>query len=120
MPDGYAATEKQAWQWAAIIHISALVGLLISGIGLVLGPLLLWLIKRNDHPFIDEQGKEAVNFQITMFIGLCVGSVLSFILIGIPILLVVVGMMIIFPIIAAVKTSEGIPYRYPYTLRLVK
>lgn len=120
MVEGARATENQARQWAAIIHVSGIAGLLVSGFGLVLAPLVLWLIKRNDHEFIDDQGKEAVNFQLTMLLGILIGLVLTFILVGLVILLIVGIMAIVYPIIAAIKASEGIPYRYPYTLRLIK
>ena len=55
------------YKWAMVCHLAALVGLLGNGIGFLLGPLVVWLFKNEDDPFIDEQGKEAVNFQITMF-----------------------------------------------------
>jgi uncharacterized Tic20 family protein len=103
-----------------LCHLSALVGLLGNGIGFLLGPLIVWLIKREEHPFIDEQGKEAVNFQITMFIGFAVSAVLVFLLIGIPLLLILGVLDIVFPIIAAIKTSKGEHYRYPFAIRLIK
>ena len=115
-----AGPSKDACNWAMLCHLSALVGLLGNGIGFILGPLIVWLIKKEEHPFIDEQGKEAVNFQITMFIAFAVSAVLIFVLIGIP-LLVILGILdIVFPIIAAIKTSNGEHYRYPFALRLIK
>lgn len=114
------ASEKSARQWATIIHLSPLVGLLGNGIGFVLAPLILWLIKRNDHPFIDDQGKEAVNFQITMSIATLAGALLLVIGIGFIIIAVAVALATIFPILAAIKSSDGVAYRFPFSIRFIK
>jgi uncharacterized Tic20 family protein len=111
---------REACKWAMICHIVALVGLLGNGIGFLLGPLLAWLIKKDDHPFIDEQGKEAVNFQITMFIAAFLSALLVLVLIGILFLIVVGILMIVFPIIAAIRANEGEHYRYPLSIRFIK
>jgi len=111
---------RNARQWATICHVSALVGLLGNGIGFLLGPLIIWLIKREEHPFIDKQGKEAVNFQITMFIILAISAILCLLLIGFAFLVVVGLLMTIFPIIAAVKSNYGEDYRYPISIRFIK
>jgi len=112
--------SKDARQWAMICHLVALSGLLANGIGFLLGPLVVWLVKRVDDPFIDEQGKEAVNFQLTMFLVgfLCIPFVI--VLIGIPMLIVVFLLMIIFPVIAAIQAGEGVHYRYPLSIRFIK
>jgi uncharacterized Tic20 family protein len=111
--------SNEARKWAAICHAVALVGLLGNGVGFVLGPLIVWLIKREDDPFIDEQGKEALNFQITMFLAGAVSALLILVLIGFFLLLVVLIMMVVLPIVAAVRTSNGEHYRYPFTFRFV-
>jgi uncharacterized Tic20 family protein len=107
-------------KWAMICHLVALVGLLGNGIGFLVGPLVVWLVKKNDDPFIDEQGKEAVNFQITMFIAAFVSAILMFVFIGIILLIGVGLLMIIFPVIGAIKASEGVHYRYPVSIRFIK
>jgi uncharacterized Tic20 family protein len=112
-------SAKEARKWAMICHLSALVGLLGNGIGFLIGPLVVWLIKREDDPLIAEQGKEAVNFQLTMFLAMFVSALLALVLIGIPMLIAVALMMIINPIIAAVKTSDGDHYRYPISIRFL-
>ena len=112
-------SEKEARKWAMICHLSALVGLLGNGIGFLIGPLVVWLIKRDDDPLIEEQGKEAVNFQLTMFLAIFLSALLTFVLIGIPFLITFGLMMVIFPIIAAVKTSNGERYRYPISIRFL-
>lgn len=106
--------------WAVVCHLSALVGFFLWGIGIILGPLLAWLIKRDSYPFVDDQGKEALNFQITVFLAGMVCTVLVYLLIGIPLLVALAIFDLVFIIIAAVKASEGVAYRYPIALRLIK
>lgn len=112
--------SEESRRWAMITHLSALVGLLGNGIGFLLAPLVVWLIKKDSDPFVDDQGKEAVNFQLTMFIAAIIGILLSFVLIGIPLLIVIGLMAVIFPIVAAVKANDGHRYRYPLTIRFLK
>ncbi len=107
-------------RWAMFCHLGALVGLLGNGVGFLIVPLIVWLIKKDDHPFIDEQGKESVNFQITMFLALFVGALLTLVLIGFVILFAAMIMMIVLPIVAAIKASNGESYRYPLTIRFIK
>jgi uncharacterized Tic20 family protein len=119
-PQGTEAISREARQWAMGCHLIALVGLLGNGIGFVLGPLIMWLLKREDHPFIDEQGKESLNFQITMFIALLISGLLTLIFVGFVLLFIVGIVMTIFPIIGAIKANEGVHYRYPITIRFIK
>ncbi|MFL6618577.1 MAG: DUF4870 domain-containing protein [Povalibacter sp.] len=106
--------------WAMLAHLSALLGLVVWGAGIVLGPLIVWLIKRDTLPFVNDQGTEALNFQITVFLAGVVCTALIFLLIGIPLLAALALFDLIFVIIAAVKVSEGVAYRYPICLRLIK
>ena len=113
-------------QWAMFAHLSALLGL-VTGIGAIVGPLVIWLVKRETMPFVDDQGKEALNFNITMFgtamVLWIVGTILLVILIGFLFYLAAfaVGVFwLVMTIIAAIKANEGVAYRYPLTLRLVK
>lgn len=103
-----------------LCHLSALVGLLGNGVGFLLGPLVVWLVKKNDDPFIDEQGKEAVNFQITMLLAALVSAILIVVIIGFFLLFVVAIVATVLPIIGAIKASEGEHFQYPFALRLVK
>jgi uncharacterized Tic20 family protein len=93
-----------------------LLGLLTSFIG----PLILWLIKKDDDPFIDSQGKEALNFQITVMIAGVVAGISSVICIGLVLAPAVIILDIVFSIIACVKSSKGEDYRYPVSIRLIK
>ena len=112
--------SRDARKWAMLCHLVALVGLLGNGIGFLLGPLAVWLIKKEDDPFIDEQGKEAVNFQLTMLIAALASALLVLIVIGIVLLVVVGLLMTILPIIAAIQANEGTHYRYPLSIRFIK
>ena len=86
----------------------------------VFGPLIIWLMKKDQSPFVDDQGKEALNFQITLLIGWVVAFVLSFVVIGM-ILYPILGVAnIVFPIMGAIKANEGAAYRYPFSIRLIK
>jgi uncharacterized Tic20 family protein len=114
-----AGLSRDVRKWGMLSHLSALSGM-ITGVGFLIGPLLVWLLKREDHPFIDEQGKEAVNFQITMHIAMFIGGVLAVLLVGIPILFIVGLVMVVLPIVAAIKADAGESYRYPFTWRVIK
>jgi len=106
--------------WAVLAHLSALLGLVVWAAGMLLGPLIVWLVKRDTLPFVNDQAREALNFQITVFLAGIVCTALIFVLIGIP-LLVALGLFdLVFVIIAAVKANEGVAYRYPICLRLIK
>ena len=85
-----------------------------------LGPLILWLVKKDDDAFIDEQGKEALNFQITLMLAGIVAGATSCIGIGLILLPVIVILDLVFSIMACVAASKGQHYRYPVAIRLVK
>lgn len=107
-------------QWGAINHISALLGLLLP-MALVLGPLLVWMLKRNESAFINEQGKQAVNFQLTILLASFVFMLLGYgmkLLMAISAIILVGGM--VFAVIAAFSVYQGKSYRYPYAFRFIK
>ena len=111
--------SRDARNWAMGAHLSGLAGLFIP-FGNVIGPLVVWLIKRDESSLVDREGKEALNFQISMTIYAMISALLIFVLIGI-LLLPVVGILdVVFTIVAAVKTSNGEQYRYPLTIRFLK
>ena len=89
-------------------------------LGHILGPLVVWLIKRGDSPEIDAHGKESLNFQISMLIYDAIAAILCIFLIGIPILIALWVANTVLVIIASVKASEGKFYQYPFTIRLIK
>ncbi|MDE2481624.1 MAG: DUF4870 domain-containing protein [bacterium] len=83
-------------------------------------PLIVWLVSRESKPWLAEESKEALNFQITVAIGYIVSTALIVVLVGAFTALAVWAINLVFCIIAAVKTSQGEQYRYPLTLRLIK
>ena len=95
--------------------LSHLLGI-VSGF---IGALVIWLLKKDQSAFIDEQAKEALNFQITLMIGYVIAYILTFILIGVLLIPVLVITNLVFCIIAAVAVSEGKHYKYPFALRLL-
>ncbi|WP_442110870.1 DUF4870 domain-containing protein [Pseudomonas sp. NUPR-001] len=106
-------------QWAMFCHLAALAGLLMP-FGHVLGPLVMWLWKKNLDPFIDDQGKEALNFQLTVFLASLACYALLYVLVGFVLYGILVVYALVFTIIAGVKANNGQAYRYPLTLRLIR
>jgi uncharacterized Tic20 family protein len=106
--------------WAALCHLAAFAGLLAAGLLGILGPLIVWLLKKDQSPLVDDQGKEAVNFQLSMLIyGLiCVPTLCIFI--GFVLLPSLVVLNVVLTVVAAVRANQGIAYRYPLTLRLIR
>lgn len=113
-------SEKDDRIWATLCHLSALIGFLLPVAGNIAGPLVFWLLKKDQMPLVDSNGKEALNFQISMSIYALCAATLIIVLIGIPLLYMIVLADHVLIIMASVKTSEGSPYRYPLTIRLIK
>jgi uncharacterized Tic20 family protein len=105
--------------WGMYCHLAAFAGLVIP-FGNVVGPLIIWMIKKDEYPHVDVEGKESLNFQITVSIAAMVAGALSVVLIGIPLLIAIVIFALVFMIKAIMETNEGRSYRYPYNLRLIK
>jgi len=97
---------------ATVCHLTALV------LGFI-GPLIIWLLKKDEMPFVDDQGKEALNFQITVFIATMVSGFLMFVLIGFLLLPLVLIFDVVMIIIAALKANAGEVYRYPLCIRFI-
>jgi uncharacterized Tic20 family protein len=112
--------EKKALTWGMLCHLSALSGLIGIPFGHLLGPLLVWLLKKNEFPYVDEQGKESLNFQISMTIYALVALFLVFAVIGIPLFVSLVILDVVFVVVASVKANSGKPYLYPLTIRILK
>ena len=106
--------------WCVLCHASALLGLFFHFLGHLLGPLIVWLIKRGDSAEIDAHGKESLNFQLSMLIWDAIAVILCFVLIGVPILILLWVLNTIFVIVASIQASEGKVYRYPLAIRLIK
>ena len=112
--------DAQARQWAMLCHYAAFFWVLAPLIGNVIGPLVVWQLKKDLHPFVDEQGKEALNFQITYSVAMMVCGLLAWVLIGFPLMLLVGVAALVLTIIAGVKANAREAYRYPLCWRLVK
>jgi len=118
MPPAPSQNSEQN-TWAMLCHLASLAGYIIP-FGNIIGPLVVWLMKKETMPLVDDQGKESLNFQITVTIAAIVCIPLIFVCVGI-FLLVIVGILdLVFTILAAVQASKGVAYRYPFALRLVK
>ena len=118
--------ESQARMWNMLCHLSALAGCVFP-FGHILGPLLVWQIKKSEFPSVDIHGKAALNFQITITIALTVGLVAAFVLsffcIGyllFPVVMLIGLAGLIFSIVAGIKASNGEDFKYPYSFELVK
>ena len=104
--------------WAMIAHLSAF-SAFVTVIGCVLGPLIVWLVKRDTMPFAADQGKEALNFNITVAIAAIISGILIFVVIGFLLLAVVAVGWLVLTILACIEANKGLAYRYPFTLRLI-
>ena len=104
--------------WGMLAHLSSLSGFIIP-FGSLLGPLIIWLVKKDTMPFVADQGKEALNFNITVLIAAIISGLLTLILIGF-LLLAVVGIgWLVLTIMATIAANKGEAYRYPFTWRRV-
>jgi len=113
-------SSKDAKMWAMFCHLSALAIFTSIPFANVLGPLILWLIKKDDFKFVDEQGKEALNFQISIAIYAIACIPLFFIFIGFFLFVALAIFNLVMIIIASIEANKGNAYRYPLCLRLVK
>ncbi len=105
-------TQAEDRQWASFAHLGGILGFLPA--------LIIWLVFKDRGEFTNQQAKEALNFQITVVIAYIVGSILTFVFIGIFITMAAWAASLIFSIIAFTKAKEGIAYRYPVTIRMIK
>jgi len=106
-------------------HMSALAGLIVP-FGNLIGPLLVWQIKKAEFPSVEIHGKAALNFQLTVLIVVVAGLMLAFILtffcVGwllFPVVMLIGLAAFIFPVVAGIKANDGKEYKYPYSLSLI-
>ncbi len=112
-PQPSAEVSKDARMWAMFCHLLGLFTCFI-------GPLIIWLIKKDEDPFIDNQGKEALNFQITVAIAGIVSAVLTVVCVGFFLGIAVSIADLVFCILASIKANGGEKYRYPVSIRFIK
>jgi uncharacterized Tic20 family protein len=115
-----SAPSSDERTWAMIAHLSAFAGILVPGLGHVGGPLVIWLTRRDQSAFVERQAREALNFNLTVVLASFV--CMALVLIGIGVLLGAVLFVIwfILTIVAAIRANEGVEYRYPISLRLLR
>ena len=101
-----------------LAHLSGLIASLVGGMSF-LGPLIVWLVKKDQSPFVADQAKEALNFQIAVTIAILISAASIFACVGVVLLPLVLIGSIIYSIIAAMEANKGVNYRYPYTIRLI-
>lgn len=112
--------NKKANLWAMLCHLTALSAYIGIPFGHIIIPLIIWLTKKDEFPFVDKQGRESLNFQISMTIYGIVAGLLCFIVIGFVLLPVVLVVDIALIIMATVKTNKGEEYHYPFTIKFIK
>ena len=112
--------DKEARNWAMACHLCGLAAFLGIPFGNVFGPLTIWLIKKDEIPLVESEGKKALNFQISFSIYGLVAFLSCFILIGLVVLPVLAIVWLIYTIIGAVKTSNAEPFEYPLTIKFFK
>lgn len=112
--------DKDARTLGMVCHLSALVGLLGLPMLHIIGPLVFWIWKKNEYAFVDDQGKESLNFQISMTLYGIVAGILTLILVGWVLLGLIWIANIILVVIAASRANRGEAYRYPFNLRLIR
>ena len=122
MTEANEELSKDARMWAMFCHLGGLAWLvpIVPAFGGIIATLVVWQIKKNEFPSIDEHGKEAVNFQISMLLYAIICIPLCFICIGVFLLAAIGIVDIVFLLIAAIKANNGERYRYPISIRFIK
>ena len=108
--------DKNTRTWAMILHLSVLAGFVIPFAGLV-APILIWQLKKDEMPELDAHGKVVTNFLISMFIYGVVAGLLCIVLIGIPIVIALSVIGIVFPIVGGIKANDGVVWNYPLMIQ---
>jgi uncharacterized Tic20 family protein len=106
--------------WAMACHLTGLVGYLGVPFGNIIAPLIIWTLKKEEFPLVDDQGKESLNAQISYSIYMLIAGVLMFVLVGFVLFPIIYVASLIFVLIAAVKANDGVRYRYPAIFRFIK
>ena len=111
-------SEDEERKWAMFAHIGTFSSMFVP-LGNIIAPIVIWQMKKNESPFVVEQAKESLNFQISVMIYSIVSILLCFIIIGFFLIFALIIFSLIIVIVAGVKANEGEHYRYPMTLRLI-
>jgi uncharacterized Tic20 family protein len=116
---GSTPTEHER-TWGMLAHLSALAGLVVPLVGIVLGPVAVWLTQRDESQFVAGHAKEALNFNISVLLGAIACMLLMLVFVGFLLGTALFIYWLVMTLVAAIKASEGHTYRYPLSLRLVK
>ncbi len=117
-PPPLPAPDDSSQPWSMLCHLTAFGGLFVP-LGNIWGPLIVWLMKRDQSPEVDAHGKASLNFQISMTIYLVICFFLSFFLIGIPLLIAGSIVWVVVVIIASTRANAGELYNYPLAIRFI-
>jgi len=112
-------TEQQARMWAMFLHLSQLAGFALPLAGLVV-PILIWQLKKAELPELDVHGKIVVNWILSALIYAVVCVILVFLVVGIPLLLLLAVLAIVFPIVGGIKANNGEAWKYPLSISFFK
>lgn len=115
-----ALPSAEARKWAMFCHYAAFAWLFAPMIGNVIGPLVVWQLKRESDPYVDAQGREALNFQLTLSLALMLCGLLAWLVIGFPLMALVSVVGLVLTVIGGTKANEGRPWRYPFCLRFLR
>ncbi|WP_163323922.1 DUF4870 domain-containing protein [Draconibacterium mangrovi] len=107
-------------QWGMLVHIAALATFILPVAGNIIGPLIIYLMKKDEYEFVNEQGKEVLNFQITWSIIFFISIILVIVGIGVLMLVGFGIAWLVLVIVASVSASNGTPYKYPFTIRFLQ
>jgi len=114
-----AMTPREENEWAMYCHLSGLAGYVVP-MGNILGPLIVWLMKKEDSSIVDQHGKDALNFHLSIMIYTLICIPLIFIIIGFFLMIAVGIGSLVCTILAAVKAKDGEHFDYPMTIRFIK
>lgn len=115
-------TESQDKNLALLAHLSGCLAVVVGSVPGFVGPLVIWLIQKDKSKFVEQESKEALNFQITLLIMSAVAIVVTFLSCWMlfPLIFIPLLMQVVFGIIATLSAANGTAYRYPFNLRLIK
>jgi hypothetical protein len=112
--------ESQERIWGMLCHLTALLGLVGIPFGNIFGPFLVWLYKKKAYAMVDKQGRESLNFQLTMTILVLIAALLIYLKIGMMLIFVLASINVVLVLIASVQSYRGETFRYPFRIRFLK
>jgi uncharacterized protein len=114
-------SQADSRNWAMGAHLSAILGAMVGGIASFVGPLIVWLLRREDDPYSAAHALEALNFNLTALLIFVAGGIAALLTFGLALIpLIVFGVLwLVWSIQAAMAASRGEPYRYPMSIRFI-